>query len=394
MLAPSGEKHAIMEGNLDNCQLEKLTQRIEAVAPQQCRASESIPREDPITGRIVTINPLRAARHFEVSREAPPKVTERENCLFCTGRTPSTLFYFDEEGKMVIEGEQKTIEVAAEYWKQPGKDHSKLTDHYGLVGTLGGITLPREWRARTFFNLTPMLGTNEPGNCYVTSVHPDYHYRDLPDMPTANLDAVLASWQLLEKLATAKGLVAVPFINGGRRPESGQSVSCFHSQTYVVNTPRLFDTIHDRRKERGCGVCEILNDGQYGIKRLGQNGNVWLGVHPAPARNYSLLVSVMNEDGTCPAKLSDLSDATRRTFAGALRLAIQVYRQMFGEIPAYNVAVRSGDSIGHLHAEIIPKTRTNVPAGFEDTTLEYALSELPERFAKMAREETSSDGWD
>jgi diadenosine tetraphosphate (Ap4A) HIT family hydrolase len=67
---------------------------------------------------------------------------------------------------------------------------------------------------------------------------------------------------------------------------------------------------------------------------------------------------------------------------------------MFGEVPAYNVAVRTGEAVGHLHAEIIPKTRTNVPAGFEETTLEYSLTELPERFAELAREESSSEGWD
>jgi hypothetical protein len=67
---------------------------------------------------------------------------------------------------------------------------------------------------------------------------------------------------------------------------------------------------------------------------------------------------------------------------------------MFGEIPAYNVAVRSGGPIGHLHAEIIPKTRTNTPAGFEETTLEYSLTALPERFAELAREEVSSEPWE
>lgn len=375
---------------MEKSELKKLRQRIEAVAPQQCRARESIPREDPITGRIVLINPLRSARHFEVSREGPPRGTAREDCLFCTGRTPSTLFYFDEEGRLVLEEESASLRAAAEFWKQPGMDPARVADHYELVAALGSFTVPSNWRARTFFNLTPTIGANQPGNCYVTSVHPDYHYREIPDMPASILSAVVASWQVLEQLAAEEGLLAVPFINGGRRPESGQSVSCFHSQTYVMKTPGLFEAIRARREEAGCGVCKILQQRQFGIKRLGP---VWLGAHPAPARNYSVIVTV--EPGErCPARLSDLSELERRTFADALRLATQIYRQMFGEVPAYNVAVRTGEAVGHLHAEIIPKTRTNVPAGFEETTLEYSLTELPERFAELAREESSSEGWD
>jgi len=372
---------------LNKQQLEKLEQRIESTADQQCRGNQSIRREDPITGRQVIINPLRAARHFEVSGEAPPKVTPRDNCFFCTGRTPSTLFYFDEEGQLVVEDEDKSLQAAAEYWSQPGKTPGKLGDHYGLVGALGGTTFPSEWRSRTFYNLTPALGANEPGNCYVTAVHPDYHYRDLADMPTAIVDSVIASWQVLERLALENGLVAVPFINGGRRPESGQSVSCFHSQIYVMRPPKLYETIQSRRKANGCGVCEVLKDGNFTIKQLGNSQKVWLGAYPAPARNYSLLVSVQPEKETCPARISDLTDQVRKDFAEALKTAIQMYRQIFGEIPAYNIAVRTGDVIGHLHAEIIPKTRTNIPAGFEDAAFEFSLSELPERFASLARKE-------
>ena len=382
-----------LEESLDKRQLERLARRIEAVEPQQCRASESIRREDPITGRLVTINPLRAGRHFEVSREAPPKGTEREDCLFCTGRTPSTLFYFDKEGRLVIEEESRSLDAAEEFWQQPERDTARLADHYALVGALGSLTLPVEWLSRTFFNLTPGLGANEPGNCYITSIHPDYHYRELPDVPTAVLDTVLASWQVLERMAARDGLVAVPFINGGRRPESGQSVSCFHSQAYVVRTPWLFETIRARRERRGCGVCEILRDRRFGIEQLGSRADVWLGAHPAPARNYSMLVTVQQPDGTCTAQMSDLSAPTRRAFADALRLAAQIYRQIFGEVPAYNIAVRTGQPVGHLHAEIIPKTRTNVPAGFEDATFEFSLTELPERFAELARAEASSKLW-
>ncbi len=375
-----------LEDQLDQQQFERLEQRIGVVAPQQCRAKVSVRKEDPITGRRVLINQLRAARHFEVSGDDPPKITRREDCLFCTGRTPSTLFYFDECGKLVVADEENSIEAANEFWRQPGKDPAKLTDHYGLVGSLGAFTLPANWQTRTFFNLTPSLGENEPGNCYVTTVHPDYHYRDLPDMPTSVFDNVLASWAVLEKLALNHGLAAVPFINGGRRKESGQSVSCFHSQTYIMQTPELYKAIEARRKAEGCGVCKVVSDKELEITRLGSRGQVWVGAYPAPARNYSMLVTLISEQG-CTAKVSDLTSENRRAFADGLKLAVQLYRQMFGETPAYNIAVRSSDAVGHLHAEIIPKTRTNIPAGFEDTTLEFSLSENPEHFASIAREE-------
>jgi galactose-1-phosphate uridylyltransferase len=374
---------------LDEKQLNKLAERISAASTQQCRVKAVIWRRDPITGRQVLINQLRASRHFEVSSGKQPEEKRREDCFFCTGRTPSTLFYVDESGRVVIEEETKSLEKAKEFWEQQGRKQGNLPDHYALVGALGGITLPERWRARTFFNLTPGLG-EEDGNCYVTAAHPAYHYRDLADMPPAIVDAVIASWQVLEKSALAEGRIAVPFINGGKRPESGQSVSCFHSQTYVMNPPALYLDIAERRKTEGCPVCEVMHNDQWKDLFIKRVGRVWIGAYPAPVRNFSFLIAVESDGSKCPARISDLPENVRMDLAESFRMVIQTYRQMFGEIPAYNIAVRCGDEVGHLHAEVIPKTRTNIPAGFEDATLTMALSERPENFAAIAREEMSA----
>jgi galactose-1-phosphate uridylyltransferase len=150
-------------------------------------------------------------------------------------------------------------------------------------------------------------------------------------------------------------LRALPFINGGKRPEAGQSVYCFHSQVFIAKVPEIYLRIKNRREQQGkCGVCEVLeakNNGAEPKFEVYANSTMTLCVNPAPPRNLSFIAAPR-----------------------AVRM---------GTVPGYNVILRSGPEIKHLHIEIIPKTGTNVPAGYEELTEEIIITQDPEETANL-----------
>jgi len=185
---------------------------------------------------------------------------------------------------------------------------------------------------------------------------------------------MIFSWQILEKWAEGKGLLSIPFVNGGKRIESGQSVQCFHSQFYAISieqAPSLFRTIERARESGGCPVCELLKKDKYIVY---EKETVKVLVHPFPERNFTFLIAPGDE-------VAKLQGVDAKHLADAFTKAITIYKAMFGQIPAYNIAVRSGDLVGHVHAEIIPKTNTNVPAGFEDAARQMVITQDPKDFA-------------
>ena len=358
-------------------ELPDLERRIEKSQSQQFKPKKLFRTEDPITGRMVLINSNRGMRHEEFRRESPRPKKKREDCYYCSGQTPSTLFYVDYNNKLKLMEETLSMDTALAFLK--GKDRSKVSTYYKMLRKLSSQTLPKErWVARAFLNLVPPL-TEYPELSLVVSISPTYHYRHMHHLPERVVSAIITSWQAIEKLASTSRLVAVPFINGGKRAEAGQSVSCFHSQVYITKLPPLYKQIARRRRRHGCGVCRILRSRSLTVY---SNRDFKIMAHPAPARGHSLLIAPRR----CVAQLNAIdADA----FADTLRVSLKAITSLTGSVPGYNVAVRCGKSIGHLHAEFVPKTETNTPAGFEEATNLTLVTEPPLEVAKLLRKPLS-----
>lgn len=354
-------------------ELPDLEKRIEESQFQQFKPKNLSSVEDPITGRMVLINPNREMRHAEFHRESVGLKKKRKDCYYCSGETPSTLFYVDYNKKLKFMEETQSLDAAFNFLR--GKDRSKVATYYKMLEKLSSHTLPKErWIARTFLNLVPSL-TDYPGLSLVISISPADHYKHMHQLPERVVSAIIISWQEIEKLASSNRMVAVPFINGGKRAEAGQSVSCFHSQVYVTKTPPLYKQIARRRKKHGCGVCRILRNRSLTVY---SNREFKVMAHPAPVRSHSLLIAPRR----CVSQLETIDPGA---LADALKVSLKAITSLTGVVPGYNVAVRCGKSIGHLHAEFVPKTETNTPAGFEAATGLTLVTEPPLGVARLLR---------
>lgn len=127
----------------------------------------------------------------------------------------------------------------------------------------------------------------------------------------------------------------------------------------------------------GCPLCAIIGDPHLLVKRF---GDVRVAVHPAPSRNLTFVIASEEE----VPRLSDLPDL--RAFAEALSWTVRRYESLLGGVPAYVVALRSGDAVGHLHAEVVPRSLVNVPGGFEETTGFVVTTRDPHEVARQVRE--------
>src|SRR2546427_113040 len=140
-------------------------------------------------------------------------------------------------------------------------------------------------------------------------------------------------------------------------PESGQSIACFHAQTYVLDyTPSLYQQIAQRRQEvyQGeCAVCKEMLTGDF-YERLGifQTESFLVAAHPSPKQSWGLVVVPKGHVAELGAV--DAFDLFR-TLQGTLRC----YARLVKQEPAFNIVVRTGEAGGHLHIEIIPRTGTN-----------------------------------
>lgn len=354
-------------------ELADLKRRIKASQFQQFKPKSLFRVEDPITGRIVLVSPNRETRHAEIHREDVGTTSKREDCYYCSGKTPSTLFYVDNNNKLKLMEETRSKETALASLK--GKDKSKVSTYYKMLENMPSHTFPKErWAARTFLNLVPSL-TDDPELSLVISISPADHYRHMHQLPKRVVSAIVVSWQAIEKLASSNRLVAVPFINGGKRAGAGQSVSCFHSQVYITKTPLLYKQIARRRRKHGCGVCRILKTRSLTVYT---NREFKVMAHPAPVRNHSLLIAPRQ----CVPQLETIDPDA---FADALKVSLRAIKSLTGVVPGYNVAVRCGKSIGHIHAEFVPKTETNTPAGFEEATGLTLVTEPPLKVSKLLR---------
>lgn len=278
---------------------------------------------------------------------------------------------------MVIETEEETLRRGRVVQQEKGPDP------YSLISALGerrrsgpgGVPVPLShpgevWTVRTFLNLVPAI--TAPGSradCFVVSTPPHFHEGDLgmileqgaenPLVPESTLEGVLASWALLEEWAQQHGLFPVPFLNGGKTRESGQSLPCFHAQFYALDAedePPFYSRLSREREHGRCPVCSALEIPELGLISIGE---VEVVMHPAPARNLSFLVAPREEKSV----LRNLSSL--REMAAGIQWAVRAWEHLLGGVPAYNVALRTGKSVGHLHAEVVPRSHVNIPAGFE-----------------------------
>ena len=344
---------------------EHLKKRIVATRHQQFRPEGLTRIEDPITGRTVLLNPNRQSRHTELPTGRRSTKKSRSECYYCRGETTSTLFYVDESLRMVGADETGSLDASRAFLMH--RDKQRIDTFYDLVKKISGKTMPpKGWLTRTFLNLVPPM-TDYPEMSLITAVSPKYHHAHMHELPLRVLAAMVISWQAIERLAQAEKLQIVPFINGGKRPESGQSISCFHSQVYLTKTPPLYKQIARRRARDGCGVCQTLRKRSLLIH---SNRRVKVLVHPAPSRNHGLLVAPKQ----CQSELGRMDPPS---LAEGLQVSLQAIALLTGTVPAYNIAVRCGDSVGHLHAEFVPKTETNVPAGFEEASGAVIITEPP-----------------
>jgi galactose-1-phosphate uridylyltransferase len=337
---------------------------------------------DPIRGTSVLVNPRRAQR--------PPG--DDAHCPYCEGRTPPTLCYVpaaDGRGPLapVIEREEASLAVVRRLVDSSGDEPVSPFAAVEAVGKYrhegaDGVSVPlvhpaTPWVARVFLNLIPVLNDAAGREaCFVVSVPPAHHADDLGvlgswtpvgragshPLPPTVVEAVVACWRLLEGWASAQGLTAIPFINGGKDRASGQSVSCFHSQVYVTgpgDEPPLYEALARRRRASGCPLCSLLGDPRL---RLREFGSVAVMAHPAPERDLTWVIAP-TEDVPTLGSLASPAD-----LAAALSWAVRLYEPLLGGVPAYTLVVRTGPLVGHLHVEVVPRSRVNVPGGFESAT--------------------------
>jgi len=329
--------------------------------------------EDPITGRHARINSQRACRHREGGHETTVLATPRDKCFFCNDQTPANLVIVDRFGEISVPDEVASFEIADAYLA--GKPNEVQT-FYGLVSKLAASNKIEYawWLARTFPNLTPALGRSQSGPpCLVTALNPEFHYTEFHDLPRAAAKAIIQSWQFIESWATSRGITVVPFINGGRRPESGQSVACCHGQIYLFDyVPALYKQIQRRREEfGGCPICDVILQREFmNALAIYEGPGVVVLAHPAPKRSWSLLVAPRSHQ----VRLQEL-DAGE--LADALQRSVRAYKSLNSIEPAHNILLRCGDAVGHAHCEIVPKTETNVLAGLEEATDEITIDVAP-----------------
>jgi diadenosine tetraphosphate (Ap4A) HIT family hydrolase len=257
------------------------------------------------------------------------------------------------------------------------------------------LVFPREaWSARTFLNVAPI--TRDPGsgaNGFVIAVNPDHEDADLATspgnlwnaLPGEVVEAVVWSWALLESWADRRALLSVPFINGGKDSASGQSLAAFHAQFYAVD-PRSAPFLSGRSRETAdgvdCPVCALNDTPDLLVARIGSTD---VFVHPAPEIEHTLLVAPLDH----VSGLGDLSHLA--DFAEGLRVAVGDLRFIGGRVPPYNVAVRAGRYVDHLHAEVIPRSGVPAAGGFEKATGLFVATREPAAVAAAIRDRFGED---
>ena len=304
------------------------------------------------------------------------------HCFFCGHKTPSTLCAVRSDGSVVVPKEIDSFSLTERFLAD--RNSQDIQTYYELVNTLAPYNhLPDDVVVRVFPNLTPALVSSSDENCLVVGIaNNQWHECDIPDLPPKVIRAVIRAWQFLELVCEERGLILVPFWNRGSA--AGASVQCPHAQAYLLHrTPALYFQIAERREARQrCGVCEILAQEDLLVWK---NETFRLMAHPAPARIYTLFAAPK------ACGVSRLQEIDQHDLAELLIKATSAWRKQFdGVMPAFNILIRTGDVVGHLHLELVPrddtKPRINVDAGFELASGESIITLNPRDVVQALKE--------
>ena len=303
------------------------------------------------------------------------------SCFFCEHKTPSTLCAVRSDGSVVVPKELDSFSVTERFLAD--RDSQDIQTYYELVNTLTLYNrLPDDAVVRVFPNLTPALVSDSDENCLVIGIaHSKWHECDIPDLPPEVVHAVIRAWQFLEAVCEERGLVLIPFWNRGSA--AGASVQCPHAQAYLLRgIPALYCQIAERRQVRQqCGVCEILAQEDL---LVWENETFRLMADPAPERNYTLFAAPK------ACRVSRLQEIDPHNLAELLIKATSAWRMQFdGMMPAFNIFLRTGDVIDHLHLQLIPRDntqpRSNIDAGFELASGESIITVNPHNVAQALK---------
>jgi len=340
---------------------------------------------DPLTGQEVLLNPARSKREFEV-KEREDKPLLPENCQFCNMKTTPTLFAIGTNGHIILPDLSASIAKTQEFLAGKSDAQKRQWQTYRDAAELiapdnrAGLA-DHSFLARCFFNLTPAVVSELPETCFMISGNPSDHFGEWNDLPPESEQAMVMSWQMLEKwqrLAMPEG-IAVPFVNAGKKSASGQSIFCNHSQVYcLAELPARYKRIRSVMATADrCPLCAMVD--RYNLA-VWQNDYFQVAVHPAPEYNLTLLVSPLDEVNY----ISDLESEGVAGLADAISQSVNLLAKLMGSLPAYNILIRSG--VGHLYAEIVPRSGCNIHAGAEKTTGIIVATQNPADIATAIRE--------
>ncbi len=346
---------------------------------------------DPLTGREIILNPARSQRKFEV-KEKRDQLLSVEDCNYCQFRTTPTIFFVDSQGQVVVPNNGSVNKSAVSFLAQRRQEDpdfaKKISTYYDLVRILEKenrkVVTDGNWLSRVFHNIAPTLvGDDLLETCFMIGVNPKYHFSEFDDAPIEVITAMVKAWQALEYVQLAKRPkgVTVPFVNGGKSTLSGQSIVCLHGQAYIYRRkPVVYEDMIRRQRLFGhCPICgPEMRVPELKVRQNGNSANAFrLSVHPYPEYNLTLLATPV-------AHVGRLIDVSAMHLADALQQGISILTKLLGQLPPYNILVRTG--VDHFHCEIFPRIGVNIHAGCEKTTQSIIVTQDPADVAQTIRD--------
>jgi galactose-1-phosphate uridylyltransferase len=217
---------------------------------------------------VITVDPRAAAEALRARSKVGPSPPREENrrkhvCLFCSRKTPSSLFFVRSDGSIYVPQESQSFEAAAHFWRNC--DSTKITANYDLVRDLAKFNQspPSEPddAVRCFANLTPALVFDGDENTVLLSLAKPQEYGvELPDLQLKEVACFVRAFQFLEQAAEHRNLTLVAFFNSG--PSAAGSVLCPHGQCWFLRDPptTLVQIPEGQPNRECCAVCDMLKE--------------------------------------------------------------------------------------------------------------------------------------
>ena len=300
-------------------------------------ASPNELRQDPLTGRWVTIATGRAARPGSFARPTPA-VRGALGCPFCEGNEHLT--------PPEVEADRDPSEPP----NSGGWTVRVVPNKFAAFGPPGGSADPVDGRLLA-------AGGHE------VIIHGATHRTTLTGLAPAILPAVLAAWR--RRLAAWRrepmGAVTI-IVNEG--PEAGASLEHSHSQLFATALrPQLIEAEMERLRADGCAACELVERERKTGERVVGEGDGLLTVCPwASAMPFESLIL---PDAHSP-RFEDGDEAADQAVAQAVRSQLDRLRRAVGNEPPLNLVLHSappGVEDFHWHLHVLPRLTTM--GGFE-----------------------------